>query len=106
VECLTVAWRAEEAASENVLRPFEDGRSVIRGELRDEERARLFEIREQRPKPLRDDKAIARGTGLARAALAEAARRFDRSDYLDAARELGEFLLGPLSKDGRLHRTF
>ena len=106
VEGLTFTWTAEEGASEDLLRPFEDGRSVIRGELRDEERARLFEIREQRPKPLRDDKAIASWNGLALAALAEAARRFDRSDYLDAARELGEFLLGPLSNDGRLHRTF
>ena len=40
------------------------------------------------------------------AALAEAARRVDRGDWLDAARELGEFLLGPLSDGGRLHRTW
>jgi uncharacterized protein YyaL (SSP411 family) len=54
---------------------------------------------------LRDDKAIAAWNGLALAALAEAGRRLDRSDYIDAARELGEFLLGPLSTEGRLHRT-
>jgi len=106
VEGLTFTWTAEEGVREELLRPFEDGRSVIRGELGDEERARLFEIREQRPKPLRDDKAIASWNGLALAALAEAARRFDRADYLDASLDLGEFLLGPLSNDGRLHRTF
>jgi uncharacterized protein YyaL (SSP411 family) len=39
------------------------------------------------------------------AALAEAGRRLDRADYLDAARALGEFLLGPLSDGERLHRT-
>src|SRR5689334_19947268 len=106
IEGLTFTWTPEEGVREELLQPFEDGRSVIRGELGDEERARLFEIREQRPKPLRDDKAIASWNGLALAALAEAARRFDRPDYLTAARELGEFLLGPLSNDGRLHRTF
>ncbi len=106
VEGLTFTWTAEEGVREELLQPFEDGRSVIRGDLSDEERARLFEIREQRPKPLRDDKAIASWNGLALAALAEAARRLDRADYLAAARRLGEFLLGPLSNEGRLHRTF
>jgi len=106
VEGLTFTWTAEEDAPEELLRPFEDGRSVIRGELSDDERTRLFEIREQRPKPLRDDKAITAWNGLALAALAEAGRRFERADYLDAARRLGEFLLGPLSDGDRLHRTF
>jgi uncharacterized protein YyaL (SSP411 family) len=106
VEGLTFTWASEEGVREELLQPFEDGRSVIRGELDPDERARLFALREQRPKPLRDDKAIASWNGLALAALAEAARRFDRADYLDAARALGEFLLGPLSYDGRLHRTF
>jgi uncharacterized protein len=106
VEGLTFTWTAEEGVREELLRPFEDGRSVIRGELRAEERARLFEIREQRPKPLRDDKAIAAWNGLALAGLAEAGRRLERADYLEAARRLGEFLLGPLSDGDRLHRTF
>jgi uncharacterized protein len=106
VEGLTFTWTPEEGVREELLQPFEDGRSVIRGVLDDEERARLFEIRDRRPKPLRDDKAIASWNGLALTALAEAARRFDRVDYLDGARALGEFLLGPLSYDGRLHRTF
>jgi uncharacterized protein YyaL (SSP411 family) len=106
VEGLTFTWTAEEGAREELLQPFEEGRSVIRGELDDEERARLFEIREQRPKPLRDDKAITAWNGLALAALAEAGRRLERADYLDAANRLGEFLLGPLSNGDRLHRTF
>jgi len=106
VEGLTFTWTADEGVREDLLQPFEDGRSVIRGELRDEERAPLFEIREQRPKPLRDDKAITAWNGLALAALAEAGRRFERADYLGAARRLGEFILGPLSDGERLHRTF
>ncbi len=107
VEGLTFTWTPEEGVREELLHPFEDGRFIIRGELAEEERRQLFELREQRPKPARDDKAIAAWNGLALAALAEAGRRFQRADYLDAARELGEFLLGPLSTgQGRLHRTF
>jgi uncharacterized protein len=107
VEGLTFTWTPDEGVREELLLPFEDGRFIIRGELRDEEQKQLFKLREQRPKPLRDDKAIAAWNGLALAALAEAGRRIDRSDYLEAARTLGEFLLGPLSTaHGRLHRTF
>jgi uncharacterized protein len=106
VEGLTFTWAPGEGAPEELLQPFEHGRSVLRGELDEETRRRLFELREQRPKPARDDKAIASWNGLALAALAEAARRLERADYLDAARELGEFLLGPLSRDGRLLRSY
>jgi uncharacterized protein YyaL (SSP411 family) len=90
-----------------LLHPFEHGRLIIRGALDPELRARLFEERERRRKPLRDDKAIASWNGLALAALAEAGRRLERDDYLDAARSLGEFLLGPLSTPkGRLYRSW
>jgi uncharacterized protein YyaL (SSP411 family) len=107
VEGLTFTWTEEEGVPAELLRPFEHGRSVIRGVLDEETRARLFAIREERPKPLRDDKAIASWNGLALAALAEGARRLDRPDLLDAARALGEFLLGPLSDgDGRLRRSW
>jgi hypothetical protein len=107
VEGLTFTWTPDEGVPEDLLRPFEDGRSVIRGELDEELRLRLFELREHRPKPLRDDKAIASWNGLFLAALAEAGRRLERDDWLDAATRLGEFLLGPLSDDdGRLYRTF
>jgi hypothetical protein len=107
VEGLTFTWTEEEGAPPELLRPFEHGRSVLRGDLDDETRKRLLEVRERREKPLRDDKAIAAWNGLALAALAEGARRLERVDLLDAARRLGEFLLGPLSApDGRLHRTW
>jgi uncharacterized protein YyaL (SSP411 family) len=107
VEGLTFTWTAEEGVPAELLQPFEDGRSIIRGELDEELRDRLFQIRERRPKPLRDDKAIASWNGLMLAALAEASRRLDRPDWLEAARRLAEFLLGPLSDDeGRLYRTY
>ena len=107
VEGLTFTWAPGEGAPDELLQPFEHGRYVLRGELDEETRARLFELRERRPKPLRDDKAVASWNGLALAALAECSRFLDRADWLDAARRLGEFLLGPLSTgDGRLHRTW
>ena len=77
VEGLTFTWTEEEGVPAELLEPFEHGRSILRGELDPELRARLFEQREQRPKPLRDDKAIASWNGLALAALAEAGRRLD-----------------------------
>jgi uncharacterized protein YyaL (SSP411 family) len=107
VEGLTFTWTDDEGVPSELLHPFEHGRSIIRGKLDEELRTRLFRIREQRPKPLRDDKAIASWNGLVLAALAESGRRLGRRDWLDAATRLGEFLLGPLSdEDGRLYRTY
>jgi uncharacterized protein YyaL (SSP411 family) len=107
VEGLTFTWTADEGVPEELLQPFEDGRSIIRGELDGELRRRLHAIREERPKPMRDDKAIASWNGLMLAALAEAGRRLDRHEWLEAATRLAEFLLGPLSDDeGRLYRTY
>ena len=60
----------------------------------------------ERPQPFRDDKALASWNGLALAALAEAGYRLERDDWLEAARRIAEFLLGPLSdEDGRLLRS-
>ncbi|HEY6032433.1 MAG TPA: thioredoxin domain-containing protein, partial [Gaiellaceae bacterium] len=107
VEGLTYTWTADEAGADVSLEPFEHGRSIVRPRPDEATRRRLFELRDRRPKPLCDDKAVAAWNGLALAALAEAGRRLDRADVLDAARALGEFLLGPLStEDGRLHRTW
>jgi uncharacterized protein YyaL (SSP411 family) len=107
VEGLTFTWTEEEGAPPELLQPFEDGRSILRGELDSETKERLFELREQRAKPARDDKAIASWNGLALAALAEAGRRLGREDWLEAATRLAEFVLGPLSSEqGRLYRSW
>jgi uncharacterized protein len=106
VEGLTYTWAPGEGAPEELFEPFEDGRFVLRGELDPQTRARLLELRSKRPQPGLDDKAIASWNGLALAALAEAGRRLGRADWVDEARALGEFLLGPLSGEGgRLHRS-
>jgi uncharacterized protein YyaL (SSP411 family) len=107
VEGLTYTWTEDEGVPAELLRPFEHGRSIIRGDLSPELRARLLEERSHRPQPGRDDKAIAAWNGLALAALAEAGRRLPSTTVLEAARELGNFLLSELSaSDGRLFRTW
>jgi len=92
VEGQTYTWTAEEGAPPELLEPFEHGRFVLRGELDEEMRERLLAIRASRPQPALDDKVIAAWNGLALAALAEGGRRLDRSDLVDAARELGALL--------------
>ncbi len=110
VEGLTHTWTPEEAAAvglpHEVLEPFEHGRYVVRGSLDPGLRAAVLAERDKRPQPFRDDKALASWNGLVLAALAEAGYRLERTDWLDAARSLGAFLLGPLStNDGRLYRS-
>ena len=110
VEGLTYTWTSAEwqelGLDPSLLEPFEHGRAIVRGALDDAAKARLLAIRDERPQPFRDDKAIAAWNGLTLAALAEAARRLDRGDWLSAAEELGAFLLGPLrGEDGRVLRS-
>jgi uncharacterized protein YyaL (SSP411 family) len=93
VEGLTFTWTVEEGAPAELLEPFEDGRSVLRGTLDEETRVRLFDLREQRPKPARDDKAISSWNGLAIAALAEAGRRLGRAEYVHAGVAAAESVL-------------
>jgi uncharacterized protein YyaL (SSP411 family) len=106
-EGLTFTWTRSDGIPDTMLHAFEGGRFVLRGEIDEATRAELFAKREERPKPARDDKAVASWNGLALAAFAECGRVLDRADWVDAARTLGEFLLGPMSADGgRLHRTW
>jgi uncharacterized protein YyaL (SSP411 family) len=107
VEGLTYTWTEAEGVPAELLRPFEHDRSIIRGELDPELKARLLDERSRRPQPARDDKAIAAWNGLALAALAETGRRLASNTVLQAAERLGNFLLGELSSpDGRLFRTW
>jgi uncharacterized protein YyaL (SSP411 family) len=107
IEGLTYTWTTDDDVPPELLQPFEHGRFILRGELDEETRERLFAEREQRPKPLRDDKAIASWNGLTLAALAEAGRRLERTDLVQAARALADFILGSLSTpEGRLFRTW
>jgi len=71
-----------------------------------ESRKKLFEAREQRIKPGRDEKILTAWNGMMLAAFAEAARVLDRNDYLNSATRNAEFILSAMMKDGRLFRTW
>jgi uncharacterized protein YyaL (SSP411 family) len=69
-------------------------------------RRRLFEVRERRIHPGRDDKVLASWNGLAARAFAEAGAALGRDDYVAAAVRNVDFVLTALTRDGRLLRTW
>jgi uncharacterized protein YyaL (SSP411 family) len=106
VEGLTYTWARGEGAPEELLQPFEYGRYVLRGEIDEALRARLLELRNRRPQPPRDEKAIVSANGLTLASLAACGRYLERPELIDEARSLATFLLGALSRpDGTLYRS-
>jgi uncharacterized protein YyaL (SSP411 family) len=91
-----------------------EGRNILelkgsleeRKALADARRA-LFEARERRAHPGRDDKVLASWNGLMLAAFAEAARALGKDDYLGIARRNAQFLLSEMrSPEGRLYHTW
>ncbi len=68
-------------------------------------RQALFEAREQRVKPGRDEKILTAWNGLMIGAMARAALAFDRDDWREAARRAGRFAVDTLSEaSGACHR--
>jgi uncharacterized protein YyaL (SSP411 family) len=96
----------------NVTRTLEDvavANNVTVEQLADSlarSRRILFELREQRVKPDRDEKILTAWNGLMLASFAEAGVILDRSDYTGAARRNAEFVLTHLRRDGLLLRTY
>lgn len=68
-------------------------------------KAVLFEAREKRIKPFRDEKMLTAWNGLMLRSFAEAARVLDRADYLEVAVRNASFLLTELKRGARLLRT-
>jgi len=90
-----------------------EGRTVLRriaprGSAQDEaalaaSRAKLFALRETRPKPGRDDKVLADWNGLIIAALVRASAAFGEPAWLETARSAFDFIMAKLrGADGRL----
>ena len=71
-----------------------------------ESRRKLFELRETRIKPGRDEKVLTAWNGLMMASFAEAGVILNRPDYTAAARRNAEFVIFNLRKDGALLRTW
>lgn len=66
----------------------------------------LFEARERRIKPSRDEKILTAWNGLMLRSFAEAARILKRDDYRAVAVRNAEFVLTNLRRNGRLLRTY
>lgn len=96
----------------NVTRPLDDvaGEAKVTPEhLRqslERSRQKLFELRENRVKPDRDEKVLTAWNGMMLASFAEAAAILDREDYLDTARRNGRFVLDNLRREDLLLRTY
>jgi uncharacterized protein len=70
-------------------------------------RIKLFEEREKRIHPRKDDKILTDWNGLMIAALALGGQVFDEPQYIEAARKAANFIMGNMrSPDGRLFHRF
>jgi len=69
-------------------------------------RQKLFELREQRIKPGRDEKILTSWNGLMLGSFAEASAILDRPDYRKVAEANARFLLTHARRDGLLLRTY
>ena len=68
---------------------------------------KMFESRNDRPRPLLDDKVLTEWNGLMLSSLSEAALLFDEPKWLDAAIANAEFLLAELrDSSGRWYRSW
>jgi uncharacterized protein YyaL (SSP411 family) len=92
-EDIDVIARLMKVSRERMAEAVERGRKI------------LFEAREKRVKPYRDEKILTGWNGLMIRSFAEASRAFDRNDYLKIAIRNADFLLTKLRRDGRLLRT-
>ena len=69
-------------------------------------KAALWAEREKRIQPLLDDKVLASWNGMMLRSFAEAGAALERQDYVDAAVKNASFLLGAMSPDGKLLRSY
>jgi uncharacterized protein YyaL (SSP411 family) len=80
--------------------------AAARNSAFDEPRRKLFEHREHRIKPGRDEKVLTAWNGLMLAAFADAAGVLGSDEYLVVAKRNAAFILSELHHDGRLLRTW
>ena len=69
-------------------------------------RKQLYNVREQRVKPDRDEKILTAWNGMMLASFAEAGAILDREDYTNVAKRNARFVLDTLRSEGLLLRTF
>lgn len=76
------------------------------GDVLDKARQILFEAREKRVKPARDEKVLTAWNGLMLAGFAEAGAILNRPDYTEVGKRNARFVLDNLRRDGLLLRTY
>jgi uncharacterized protein YyaL (SSP411 family) len=91
----------DDALAVEFHRPIDD----VRARLADARR-KLFEAREARVKPFRDEKILTSWNGLAITALARAGAVLGEPRYVEAAERAAAFIARDLRKDARLLRTW
>lgn len=97
---LNVTRSLADVASENKISIEQLSAALASG------RQKLFDIRERRVKPGRDEKVLAAWNGLMLSSFAEAAAILERPDYRKVAEANATFLLTHLQRDGLLLRTY
>ena len=83
-----------------VTAPVEDEAALAQA------RAKLFQAREKRVRPGRDEKILVSWNALAMRGMAHAGRVFGRPDWIESARRALQFVRGAMWRDGRLHATY
>jgi len=96
---LSRPWTVEDFAKVRSMQP-EDLRAGL-----EVARRKLFEAREKRVKPARDDKILADWNGLMIGAFARAGFHLGEARYVEAARKAVAFARANLWRDGRLLRS-
>ena len=76
------------------------------GKILAESRELLYQARNRRPLPLRDEKILASWNGLAISAFARAGLVLNDIDAVDAAKRTSAFLLQSMMADGRLFHSY
>ena len=69
-------------------------------------RARLYEVRLERPKPFRDDKILVAWNGLMISAFARVGFALDDPDYVETAARAADFILREMRSEGELRRMY
>ncbi len=92
-------------SKEDVAKSFGISEAELEASLK-ESRRKLFDLRETRIKPDRDEKILTAWNGLMLASFAEAGVVLNRPDYTEAARRNAQFVLSNLRENGRLLRTW
>lgn len=97
---LNTPLNLEQFCAERQLDPLQFGQTLQK------QRKTLFEERNKRVHPLKDDKILSSWNGLTIASLIQAGRAFERPEIVESALKAARFIKSKLWKEGRLYRRW